>query len=76
MRVANRPPSCPRPRRRRIRGADIGDVHHMIDAIAIQLQRTHQPVLKQVSAQVPDMGVVVDRRSAGIEPPPRPLSAA
>ena len=47
--------------------ADISDVDDMVDFITVCDKNAYQKVLKQVSAQVPDMSKVVDSWSAGID---------
>ena len=44
----------------------VGDVHDMIDLQSVVLQHPSQNVLEDVGAQVADMGVIVDRRTAGV----------
>ena len=46
---------------------DVGDVHHMPDAIAVPLENALQDVLEEKSAEVADVLVVVHRRPAGVE---------
>ena len=48
--------------------ADVGDVHNVIHAIAVELKHSLQPILEQKGAVVTDVLVVVDRRPARIEP--------
>ena len=47
--------------------ANIRDVHHMLDAETVELQRATQDVGVQERAEVPDMRVVVDRWAARVE---------
>ena len=47
--------------------ADIGDVHHVLDRIAIPFQHALEHVLEQEGAEVADVLVVVHRRTAGIQ---------
>ena len=42
--------------------ADIGDVHHMADAVVEEFQRPPQHILEQIGAQVADVRVVIHRR--------------
>ena len=46
--------------------AHIGDVHDVLDLVAIELEDTAQYVLKEVGAQVANVGIVVHCRPAGI----------
>ena len=46
----------------------IGDVHHPIHLIALVPQKFLQHVLHQVGAQIADMGKMVHRGAAGIQP--------
>ena len=48
--------------------ADIGDVHDVVNAVAVQLQHTLQPILEQKGAVVANVLIVVHRRPAGVEP--------
>ena len=48
--------------------ADIGDVHDVVDAVAVQLQHTLQPILEQKGAVVANMLIVIHRRPARIQP--------
>ena len=47
--------------------ADVGDVHHVADAIAVPAQHALQHVLEQERAEVADVLVVVDGRPAGVQ---------
>ena len=47
--------------------ADIGDVDHMDDAVALPLKNPPQRVREDVSAKVADVLVGVDRRSTGVD---------
>ena len=47
--------------------ADVGDVHHVADAVAVPLQHALEHVLEQEGAEVADVLVVVDRRAAGVQ---------
>ncbi len=47
--------------------ADVGDVHHVPDAVAVPLEHALQQVLEQERAEVADVLVVVDGRAAGVE---------
>ena len=47
--------------------ADVGDVHHVPDAIAVPSQHALQHVLEQERAVVADVLVVVDGRAARVE---------
>jgi hypothetical protein len=47
--------------------ADIGDVHHMANAVAVPLESALQQVLEQERPVVADVLIVVDRRAAGVE---------
>ena len=46
--------------------AHVGDIHDALDVVAQVAQALFQHVLHDIAAQVADMGVVVDRRAAGI----------
>ena len=48
--------------------ADVGDVHHVPDAIAVPLEHALQHVLEQEGPVVADVLVVVDGRPAGVQP--------
>ncbi len=48
--------------------ADIGDVDHMGEFVALERERAAQHVGKDIGAHVADVGVVVDRRPARIDP--------
>jgi hypothetical protein len=48
--------------------ADVGDIHDMLDAVAKQFERSTQDVCVQERAEVPDVRVVVDGGTAGVEP--------
>jgi len=56
--------------------ADVRDVHHVLHAMARELERAPQQVRVQERPEVADMGVVVDRRTAGIEEDRRTRPAA
>ena len=47
--------------------ADIGDVDDVGEVVALPAQRTAQHVGEDIGAHIADMGVVVDRRPAGID---------
>ena len=47
---------------------DVGDVHHVPDAVAVPLEHALQHVLEQEGAEVADVLIVVDRRPAGVKP--------
>ena len=46
---------------------DVGEVHHLGDAVAEVAQGPPQQVLEQEGAEVADVDVVVDRGSAGVD---------
>ena len=46
---------------------DIGNVHHVTDAISDQLQSPPQNIGIEKRAKIADMRIVVDRWAAGIE---------
>ena len=46
---------------------DIGDIHDMLDREVIPIQHTPQEIFKNISAQIADMGVIINSRSAGIQ---------
>src|SRR5579864_2778667 len=47
--------------------ADVGDVHHVQDAIAVPLQHALQQVFEQECPVIADVLVVVDGRAAGVQ---------
>jgi len=47
---------------------DVGDVHHVQHAIPVPLEHALEHVLEQEGAEVADVLVVVDRRTAGVHP--------
>ena len=47
--------------------ADVGDVHHVLHAHPVQLERAPQRVGVEERPEVADVRVVVDRRTAGVE---------
>ena len=47
--------------------ADVGDVHHVLDAVAQEFERATKDVGIQEGAKVADVRVVVDGGSAGVE---------
>ena len=47
--------------------ADIGDVDHMGEGISLPGQHAAQRIGEHIGAQIAEMGVVVDRRPAGID---------
>ena len=49
------------------RWADIGDVHNVLDFVAIEFEDAKEDVLKDVGAEVADMGVVVDGQATGVD---------
>ena len=58
---------------RRVRAADrlvvhVGEVHHLLHLHAVELYDAAQHVLERVRPEVADVGVVIDRRPAGVEP--------
>ena len=52
---------------------DVHDVHYRK---AVKRQHPAQDIFKDVGAQVSDMGVIVNRRAAGVHPGPWSSSAA
>ena len=46
---------------------DIGEVHHAADRKAALLQMTLEKIFEDVSAEVADVGIRVDGRTAGVE---------
>jgi hypothetical protein len=46
---------------------DVGDVHDVGDVEAAKLQESLEQVLEDISPPVADVGIVVDRRPAGVE---------
>ncbi len=52
--------------------ADVGDVHHVAHLVTGVLQGPAQDVLEDERAQVADVGVVVDRETAGVHARPSP----
>ena len=44
--------------------ADVGDVHHLLDAKTDKLKKPTQQITQQKRAEIPDVGVVVNRRAA------------
>ena len=46
---------------------DIGDVHHVLDAVAQEFERTTKDVGVQEGTEVADMRVVIDGGAAGVE---------
>ena len=46
--------------------ADVGDIHDAADVVAEVAQALFQHVLHDIAAQVADVGVMVDRRAAGV----------
>ena len=53
--------------------ADVGDVLDVEDVDAVVEQGTPDEVGEQVAAQVPDVGVAIDSRPAGVHPHPAGL---
>jgi hypothetical protein len=51
--------------------AHVGDVHYMMQFIAIVSQRAAQYIHEDIGAQIADMGIVIVRLAAGIKPVPR-----
>src|SRR5207237_707182 len=47
---------------------DVGEVHHLCDLVALLNQNATQEVLKKKGPEVPDVGVVVHRWTAGVHP--------
>ena len=47
--------------------AHVRDVHHVPNVVAEKLERPAQGILEQIGAEIADVGVVVDGRSAAIE---------
>ena len=47
---------------------DIGEIHHPIHTQAAVFQVTLQQVLENIGAEIPDVGEIVNRGSAGVEP--------
>ena len=45
---------------------DVRDVHDALDVVAQIAQALFQHVLHDIAAQIADVGIVVDRRAAGI----------
>ena len=45
----------------------VGDVHDVIDAVAIEFQNAFQAVFKQEGAVVANVLIVIHRRAAGVE---------
>ena len=46
--------------------AHIGDVHDTLDIVALIAQSLFQHIFHNVGAQVANMGIVIDRRAAGV----------
>ena len=47
--------------------ADIGDIHDVLDVIAVVLKHTAQLILKEIGTKIADVRVVVDRRATAID---------
>jgi len=47
--------------------ADVGDVHHVLDAVAQEFERAAKDVGVQEGPEVADMRIVVDGGAAGVE---------
>jgi len=47
--------------------ADIGDIHHPFNAISVIFQSALQEVFKEIRAEIAEMGIIINRRTAGIE---------
>jgi hypothetical protein len=47
--------------------ADIGDVHDVLDMIAVEFEDADEQIFKDVGAEVADVGIVVDGEAAGVE---------
>src|ERR1700730_11834783 len=47
---------------------DIGQIHHLRDAVPLLQQDSSQQVLEEEGPEVPDVGIVVDRWAAGVHP--------
>ena len=45
----------------------VGDVHHVLDLVPVEFEHTAQNILKEIGAQVADVGVVVDGKAAGVQ---------
>ena len=45
----------------------VGDVHDMRDSIPVINQNASENIFENIGAQIPDMGIIVNRRSAGIQ---------
>ncbi len=50
--------------------ADIGDVHDLLHLVPVELQRPPQDILKNVGAQIAEVGRAVDRRSTSVQTDP------
>ena len=48
--------------------ADIGDIDHVGEPVALEAERPAQHVGKDIGPHVADVRIVVDRRPAGIDP--------
>jgi hypothetical protein len=46
----------------------VSDVHDVLDFVAVVFEHPSEDVLKDICSEIPDVGVVVDRRPAGVEP--------
>ena len=46
---------------------DVGEIHHAPDGESACLQVTLKEILEDIRAEVPDMGVRIDCRAAGVE---------
>jgi hypothetical protein len=47
--------------------ADIGNIHDVLDPIAIVQQDPFENVFENIGAQIADVGIIVNRRPAGVQ---------